>query len=655
MTKILVVDDEESNRYSIGWILKAGGYEIEEVSSGREALDYLEVNRPSLIVLDVRLPDINGFEVCRRIREKPETKAIPILNISACFQSSADRTLGLEQGADGYLIHPVEGPELLATVKTLLRARESEKSAVMAANLWRTTFDAIDDAVCVIDSQGLIRKANRTLLDLVGEESVEGQALSAILPFPLVMDRFLESVGEAGGFRSEFEMLDRIWNFCVNSLDGMTIENSGFVCILRDITEERRAQEGLQKSEARYRQLAEELQEAKVIADRANQHKSMFLANMSHEIRTPLGAILGFAELLKEADIEAKEKEEFVDIIISNGRNLATLIDDILDLSKVEAGKMLLDYSAVNVWEILEEVFHSLEINARSKGLSLKLDWDPNVPRYFMADGNRLRQIFMNLIGNAVKFTDKGGVSVRVTMPGSTLAIVIEDSGRGISESDQKQLFQPFSQGDNSTTRKYGGTGLGLALSKKLVQALGGDILLVHSELNRGSEFLVTLRLEIARTSNEGKGRGRGKRNGKAKAEGAFAGSLNGLSILVADDSADNRLLVRRILSNAGANVFEVENGSEALKAVAIRDFDLILMDIQMPEVDGYEAIGRLRKRGYKKPILALTAHAMQDERKRCLDLGFSQYLTKPIDRSELLNSLIELGNDARGERSRLH
>ncbi|WP_413290472.1 MHYT domain-containing protein [Bdellovibrio sp. HCB337] len=394
----------------------------------------------------------------------------------------------------------------------------------------------------------------------------------------------------------------------------------------------------------KYKEIQTELSRAKEAAEVANATKSAFLANMSHEIRTPLGAVLGFSELLLDGQMTASERVNSIEIIKRNGRLLSNIINDILDLSKVEAGRLDFEKSEVAFTDIMKELNSILSLEAAEKGIELKVSSLGGLPSHIKTDALRLRQILFNIVGNAIKFTNRGSVHVKVTLildaKGATkLAFIITDTGEGIKPEQIDRLFKPFAQADASTTRKFGGTGLGLVLSKKLAMALGGDVVLTDSAPGKGSTFTVTIdpgfSEQVLFHDAEPK-----VINTWHSTQWRSKGNLSNLKILVVDDSIDNQILIKKILRLAGANVEVASNGKEGVEKALNGDFSVVLMDLQMPEMDGYEATQVLRNQGYTKPIIALTAHAMKEERQKSLQSGFDNHLTKPVDNVELVKAL---------------
>ncbi|RYZ52282.1 MAG: response regulator, partial [Proteobacteria bacterium] len=391
---------------------------------------------------------------------------------------------------------------------------------------------------------------------------------------------------------------------------------------------------------------SDQLAKAKDEAERANQTKSFFLANMSHEIRTPLSAILGFTELLKEEDIPPLEKSQYLDTITRNGVALTKIIDDILDLAKVESGKLDVEKIDFSFFDLIDDVMDLFRERSRGKGLFLRFHIAKDTPNRIYSDPTRLRQILINIVGNAVKFTEFGGITIEVSTSHQNdrslrYRIAVIDTGVGLSAEQRSRLFEPFMQADNSTTRKFGGTGLGLALSQRLAAALGGEITIEENRILRGSVFIISFLAEIRADQVELE-RDQLK---VSQAEAVASGKLSGLYVLVADDSPDNLFLAKRILTKNGAKVKTVANGSEAVTVALEEHFDVILMDIQMPVMDGYEATRALREAGYARPIIALTAHAMAEERAKSIQAGCNGHLTKPLNQGDLVEGIRNLVN----------
>ncbi len=380
-------------------------------------------------------------------------------------------------------------------------------------------------------------------------------------------------------------------------------------------------------------------------ADAANRSKSQFLANMSHEIRTPMTAILGFAEIVL-GNVTDPQNVDGLQTIQRNGQYLLQIINDILDLSKIESGKLEVEQIECSPRQVLNDVVSLMNVRAQAKGLTLEIKYDGPTPKQIISDPTRLRQILINLVGNSIKFTEVGSVQIVVRVleadsAAPSLQFDVVDCGIGMTEKQVDNLFQPFVQADTSTTRRFGGTGLGLTISKRLAEMLGGDIA-VRSIAGEGSTFSVMVRtgplagVAMIDEASEATTPAEPKKKTAANLE-----ELN-CRVLLAEDGPDNQRLISFILKKAGAEVRVADNGQIALdlalKSLAdAAPFDVILMDMQMPVLDGYAATRKLREAGYAGPIIALTAHAMSADRAKCLAAGCNDYTTKPIDRAKLI------------------
>jgi PAS domain S-box-containing protein len=407
-------------------------------------------------------------------------------------------------------------------------------------------------------------------------------------------------------------------------------------CNIRDITERKR--------------LAHDLTKAMRDAETANRSKSEFLANMSHEIRTPMGAILGFAEMLLIKSPEECAEIGCVQIIQRNSVHLLELINEILDLSKVEAGQMKVERVSCDLPELLSEVISLMRPRAAEKGLGFEVTFQGPIPHIIQSDPLRLRQILVNLLGNAVKFTESGKIDLRITDEGAggpniLLRVDVIDSGIGMTTEQLGRLFRPFTQGDASITRKFGGTGLGLTISRQLAKLLSGDVT-ATSQPNIGSTF--TLKVDGGPSADVELLQGLTEATLPATANQTVHTDIHLRGcILLVEDGADNQRLLRMQLSDAGATVTSALNGQIAVDLATTQTFDLILMDMQMPVMDGYAATIELRRRGLAIPIIALTAHAMAEDRDKCLASGCSGYLSKPVEEDRLLKTVHEqLGKD---------
>jgi len=505
-----------------------------------------------------------------------------------------------------------------------------DPSKVVPARV-RSALDTLAEGLLVLDKQERIMLANGAFARLMGKESDELLG-TTVTNLPWIKDPdqlfapWTRAIREGVNQQNETVKLRDcdgvVRTFVVNCSPvlGQDGKHRGVLASLEDITL-------LEAQKV-------ELHKSKEAAEAANQAKSEFLARMSHEIRTPMNAILGFADVLRRGyETSETERREYLETIHSSGQHLLEMINDILDLSKIESGRMTIEQTRFSPHEIMQEVTNILRVRARQKGIALEYDWASAIPESILGDPTRLRQVLTNIVGNAIKFTDHGYVRLRARLvddeQSPKLAIDVTDSGIGISADAMENLFKPFSQGDTSITRRFGGTGLGLAISRQLAEAMGGN-LTAQSELGKGSTFTITIatgplaevrilehKPEIARTQTAA----------------AQSRRLPAIRVLSVDDGESNQKLINVVLSRAGAAVVDAApNGKLGIEKALNGKYDVILMDMQMPVMDGYSATAELRRRGIQTPILALTAHAMKGEQEKCLAAGCTGYVPKPID-----------------------
>lgn len=365
----------------------------------------------------------------------------------------------------------------------------------------------------------------------------------------------------------------------------------------------------------------------------ANRAKSEFVANVSHEIRGPLGIIQGFADLIFEASDLTAEQRQWVSSIRRNSRQLSRIVGEVLDLAKIESKKIELEIAEFSLRELLREIEDTIELQARQKGITIDFR-KGSLPETIISDPGRLRQILFNLVNNAIRFTSQGRVEVRAQMvnTGEFLEITVTDTGSGIPFSEQKRIFEPFAQAECEKNQVHGGTGLGLPIAKILAETLGGRLILGCSEPGKGSSFVCTIKNLPTESLSK-----------KVNLETDPAQDLRGFSVLLVEDNEDNQDLLSEILSRSGAHVDIAPNGAVGVAMALEHNYDVVLMDIQMPGLDGIQAVSVLRSKGYAKPIAALTAHALKTEKDTCREKGFDEYLTKPIAKPKLIETIRKL------------
>ena len=527
------------------------------------------------------------------------------------------------------------------------RARElavSREELEKQSNILRLILDSMADGVLVADASGAPLLCNPAAVQMLGLDGsgwdAEGSTQydlrlpDGVTPYPenerpLVRALRGESVDDVEAFICHRDGRRNLWiSKSARPLKGQNGSIRGGVVVFHDITYRKR--------------IENELNKAKEAAEAASHAKSEFLANMSHEIRTPMTAIIGYADRLAELDDQPAGRRECLQVIRRNSRHLLELINDVLDISKIEAGQMTVEQIPCAVPQLLSDVVSMIRPRALDKGLKFDLRFEGPIPRRIQSDPVRMKQILVNLLGNAIKFTPEGEIHLRASCDASGPAMMLKfevmDTGVGMTQEQLARLFRPFTQADESTTRRFGGTGLGLTISRRLARLLGGDVV-AESQPGVGSVFTATLACGPTAGADMAEGLSEAMLPAPVSYEAARHLHIDG-RILLAEDGPDNQRLLSAHLMDAGAEVMVAENGRIAVDLASRERFDLILMDMQMPELDGYGATAELRRRGLTLPIIALTAHAMADDRAKCLASGCTDYLTKPVEKERLLHTI---------------
>ncbi|MEG3641456.1 response regulator [Magnetococcus sp. PR-3] len=775
---ILIVDDNPANLKLLSGILKQSHYQIHAATSGEGALRSVQAHKPDIFLLDVRMPGMSGLQLCEKLKEDPETQEIPVIFLSA-LGDSEDKIRGFEVGAVDYMSKPFEPKEVLLRVQTHLELyhlrRQLEQRVVSRTQQLQQSkldrqqiLDTLTEGVLVMDQKGCCQWVNNAARQLLGlsDTSCEAGYSTMDLTRPCRGDgtplRWEETPFAQALAHNEPTHGDQLWfqhqdgsrfpvEYRANPLP-QQLQEPGIVISFWDISSRLATLDALTQAKER--------------ADEANRAKSTFLATMSHEIRTPMNAIIGMADLLCETEL-TNDQKQYIDIFQKAGGALLDLINDILDLAKVEANRFVLENNPYNLASLIEESISILTPRSELKGIQLKQQLDAHLPEAVVGDAKRLRQVLLNLLGNAIKFTQQGDVTLAVQLTEDQqdqLLFQVIDTGPGIPETQLAQIFDPFTQVDASTTRHHGGTGLGLAICKRLIDLMNGQIHVV-SQPGKGSTFSFQLPLQravhtpqvkepthaglppgttvlisheksrcggiyptvlqqigckvsfieqtgaietfmsqlqsyeyppdillidddtISHSSldvvrhmrqfpafkhlptimicsnddhhmlNEAKELQVYTMIKPVRGDALFRGLCRVLDrkptfsdqkqahILLAEDADDNIFLIQRYLQKSGHTLDIAKNGVEAVHLAQKSRYDLILMDVQMPKVDGYQATATIRRWEQQQahprtPILALTAHALEEDRRKSIEAGCDAHLTKPILKKDLLAAL---------------
>ena len=650
---ILIVDDDPSNLSILEEIMEDLNLQFIKALSGHEALKHAQQHEFALALIDVQMPEMDGFETVKRMRSFPKTEQLPVIFVTAVYSEEYFELEGIGIGAVDFITKPFNHNILRSKVKLFVdlylqnktlaqeikEKNEIQKMLQFSEESFRAVLESTNNSIAVWDRDYKIVYANQAAIDLVNStrDKVLGRPIPEVLRhLPEFMKNWIKRSDQV------FESGEALKNTDVTEINSRRIVSDTLLApvfdkdgdlfavsmFFRDITDREKAQE--------------ELRIAKEAAETANQAKSEFLANMSHDIRTPMTSILGMADLLSETPLN-EEQQRYLQIFKSAGTSLLNLINDIIDLSKIERDHIQIENIDFDLLEIVETTIEMFSVKAHEKGLELAYRIQPEIPGVLIGDPARLRQILVNLIGNAVKFTHRGEIALHIERAKTDretsldnlvdLQFSVRDTGIGIDKNSLDHVFETFQQADSSTTREYGGTGLGLTISKRLVELQNGKIW-VTSEIGVGTTFFFTLGFETLP---------------KDTADRYPKTDLRENRILVVDDNVTNLYALADSISSWNAQLTTCNNGKDALQKLNKAKtegspFDIVLIDSDMPDMDGFEVIEHIQDGDINCGIVPmLTTYHVDENLDRLRSLGLVNYVIKPVKQIDLRNQLLEI------------
>jgi PAS domain S-box-containing protein len=624
---ILVVDDNPATRYATGRVLRASGFRTLEADSGSQALAQTAAHDVSAVVLDVNLPDFDGFEVCRRLRAQPRTALLPVVHLSAAYLEDEHKVAGLNSGADAYLTHPAEPPVLVATVQALVRARMAEEQVRRSEEKFREIYTQAESGIALIDFEGRIAEANPALLRMLGrvEEQVVGRSMSEFAAdgwAGVIQKRMEHGIAGAELRRESFSIckpdgteVHVEWSMSAQAGPGLRIG------VASNISERM----GL---EQRNLQVLEREQAARIAAERHSQTKDDFIAVLSHELRNPLNAMLMGVHMLKMRET-SPEVARGLAMIERNANTQARIISDILDVSRLNSGKFTLNREYVDPTALVNATLEGMKSASDARNVSITTDLTSWQGLAWL-DGTRIQQVLWNLLSNAIKFSEPGGrVVLLLTRDESVMQLVVRDYGKGIDPQFLPMVFDKFAQSVSPENRAHGGLGLGMSIVKHLTELHGGSVWAHSAGAGLGTTITVELPLlSGALTESDDFGD-----SGKTEVEV----DIQGVSVLVVEDDMQALDMLAMILRDRGAVVTTAADYATAMQVFTQNRPAVLVSDIGLPGKDGYELMREIRRQEKSGPALqpvkaiALTAFARPEDKAIALAAGFDAHLAKPL------------------------